>query len=418
MAKSNDFIVAVDIGTSSIKTLVANINESESKNKFRFESLKVIAFSSIPFSGVQKGMIVNIEETISAIKKSIFECENMAGIKLTKAVVNISANYSSCLNSSGVVGVKTKEISKGDIERVLTAAKAVAISADQHPLHLIPQEYKVDEHDQIKDPLGMMGVRLEAKVHMITASKSVIQNVISCCNKSKLLVKDLCLSPVAVSESVLSQDEKDLGVAVVDIGAGTSDIAVFYRGSIVYTSSIEFGGNSITQDLSIGLRTPVAEAEKIKLEYGSATLDKETSNNKVLASSVGGRPPHEVDLHLIHEIIECRAEEILNLIRKQVVNSGCGDIIAGGVVLTGGCTQLKNFNVLANKVFNIPVKVAYPTTLVGIDEQWFNPELSTVVGMIIWDAKRKFKNNSRNLSRFKNIVHSGHKIKSWIEELL
>ncbi|NCN41386.1 cell division protein FtsA, partial [bacterium] len=337
--KADEFVVGLDLGTTKICAVVGQMTDgSDSDSSDR--KFKILAVGNAQSSGIKKGVVVNIEETVDGIRRAIQEAELMAGVEISRALVGVGGSHIKGLNSTGVVGIKGKEIETGDIERVIDAARAVAIPPDRIPLHVLPQEYKVDDQDGIRDPLGMMGVRLESRVHIVTAAQSATQNIIRCCEKTGLHVESLVLQPLASARAILSKDEKELGVALVDIGGGTTDIAIFHGGSIVHTAVIPIGGAHISQDLAIGLRTPQTEAEKLKIASGCALKQMIAANETIEVPSVGGRPARIVNRKMLGEIIEPRLEEILQLVNREIIASGCAEILGGGVVFTGGSTQL------------------------------------------------------------------------------
>ncbi|NDD91463.1 cell division protein FtsA, partial [bacterium] len=320
------------------------------------------------------------------------------------------------INSTGIVAVKDKEIQQGDVQRVIDAAKAVAIPLDREVIHIIPQEYVIDEQDGIRDPIGMNGVRLEAKVHIVTGAVSSAQNIIKCANKAGLNVSEICLEPIASSEAVLSQDEKDLGVVLVDIGGGTSDIAIFKEGSIVYTGVLAIGGHHITNDISVGLRTPIAEAEKIKIDYGCALASLVSSDDTIEVPGVGGRKSRILSRRLLAEIIEPRVEEIFNLIHTEIQKSGFADVLSGGVVITGGSTLLEGMPELAEFIFEMPVKRGIPMGIGGLRDVVNSPKYATGVGLLKYGARQLQR--TRFPIREKNIYDKVRgSMRTWMKDL-
>ncbi len=386
--KADEFVVGLDLGTTKICAVVGQMTDgSDSDSSDR--KFKILAVGNAQSSGIKKGVVVNIEETVDGIRRAIQEAELMAGVEISRALVGVGGSHIKGLNSTGVVGIKGKEIETGDIERVIDAARAVAIPPDRIPLHVLPQEYKVDDQDGIRDPLGMMGVRLESRVHIVTAAQSATQNIIRCCEKTGLHVESLVLQPLASARAILSKDEKELGVALVDIGGGTTDIAIFHGGSIVHTAVIPIGGAHISQDLAIGLRTPQTEAEKLKIASGCALKQMIAANETIEVPSVGGRPARIVNRKMLGEIIEPRLEEILQLVNREIIASGCAEILGGGVVFTGGSTQLDGITELAEFVFDLPVKRAYPDKIEGFADMVRSPAFSTAVGLCQWGIDSK-----------------------------
>lgn len=417
--KHEDVLVGIDVGTSKVQVIVAQQEpEVEITNgNLNPVDFKILALSQVPSTGVKRGVIVNIDETVAAIAKAVKEAELMAGVNIHKAMVGVSGSHISGLNSSGVVGIKGKEITKGDIGRVIDAARAVAIPADRSSLHIIPQEFKVDDQDGIRDPMGMMGVRLEAKVHIVTAAQSALQNIIRCCSKTNLQVNKLVLAPLASAKAVLTKDERDLGVALVDIGAGTTDISIYHNGSIIHTCVIPLGGANISQDLAIGLRTPQDAAEKLKISEGCTLKTMIENSEAIEVPSIGGRPSRVIDKKIIGEIIEPRAEEILQLVNREIIASGCSELLGGGIVLTGGSTKLKGLLDLAEYIFDLPVKTAKPKIYPGLESDGNDPSMSTGIGLVMWEAEERNRLNRGSFTQFRQIYKAGEKFKEWVSEL-
>ena len=407
MAKKGENIVGLDIGTTKICAIVGEQTEN---------GIDIVGIGTSLSSGLRKGVVINIESTVESINKAIEEAERMAGIEISSVYCGIAGGHIKGFNSHGVVAVKDKEVQEGDLRRVIDAAKAVAIPLDREVIHIIPQEYIIDDQDGIKEPLGMSGVRLEAKVHIVTGAVSSAQNIIKCANRTGLNVSDIVLQQIASSEAVLNPDEKELGVALVDIGGGTTDIAIFSEGSIVYTAVLSLGGNHITNDLAVGLRTPTAEAEKLKIKYGCALSSLLAKDDTIDVQSVGGRKSRPLSRKLISEIIEPRVEEIFSLIQREIIKSGYEDLLASGVVLTGGSTLLTGMQELAEMIFDLPVRKGIPKGFGGLLDVVSSPIYATGVGLILYGAKNqrstKFKIREQNIY---------HKVKSrmveWITEI-
>lgn len=414
--KADEFVVGLDLGTTKICAVVAQLtDQSEAEGKDR--AFKILAVGKSESSGIKKGVVVNIEETVEGIRKAVQEAELMAGVEISKVLVGVGGSHVKGINSTGVVGIKGKEIEKGDIDRVIDAARAIAIPPDRLPIHILPQEYKVDDQDGIRDPLGMMGVRLESSVHIVTAAQSATQNIIRCCQKTGLSVESMVLQPLASARAVLSKDEKELGVALVDIGGGSTNIAIFHGGSIVHTAVLAIGGSHITQDLAIGLRTPQGEAEKLKIKAGCALKQMISANETVEVPSVGGRPARIVDRKMIGEIIEPRMEEILQLVNREIIASGCSEILGGGVVLTGGCTEMEGLTELAEFVFDLPIKRAYPENLEGFADMVSTPAYSAAVGLTQWGIDSKLGVQRRGTSRGQGLSKVGSQVKNFFADL-
>ncbi|OPY64990.1 MAG: Cell division protein FtsA [Syntrophorhabdaceae bacterium PtaU1.Bin034] len=374
MTDSGTFLVSLDVGSTKICVVVAKIVD---------DKVNIAGIGSYPSTGLRKGVVVNIDSTVTSIKKALEEAELMAGIKIGGCLAGIAGSHIKSFNSNGVVAVKDKEVRKDDIARALDAAKAVPIPADRDILHVIPQEYIVDDQDGIKDPVGMSGVRLEVKVHIVTGSIASAQNIVKCCYLGGLSVDDLILGQLASAEAVLTPEEMEIGVAVVDIGGGTSDIAVYANGSIRDTSILPLGGNHITNDIAIGLRTPIEEAEKIKKKFGCALSKMVGANETIEVPSVGGRKPRTLMRKTLADIIEPRVEEILSLIHEEIRKSGYEKLLASGIVLTGGCANLEGIVELAEGIFSLPVRKGNPIGIGGLVDVVNNPIYATGVGLIL-----------------------------------
>jgi cell division protein FtsA len=374
-----EFIVGLDIGTTKICAIVGQITET---------GIDIVGFGSRPSTGMRKGAVINIDSTVEGISRAVEEAELMAGCNITSAYVGVAGNHVRSFNSSGVVSVKNKEIDRADVARVIDAAKAIALPGDRQVIHVIPQDFIIDEQDGIKEPVGMSGTRLEGKIHIVTASSSSIQNLIKCTHKAGVATTELVLEPIASAEAVLSDDEKELGVALVDIGGGTSDICVFVGGALVHTGVINIGGNHITNDIAVGLRTPQNEAEKIKIRHGHCIKEMITPEETIEVPSVGGRQPRIVPRKLLAEIIEPRIEEIFQLIKAEIDKTGYTDLIGSGVVLTGGCSLLEGIPELAEMVFEVPVKRGYPFGIGGLRDIVNSPRHATGVGLLKHAAKQ------------------------------
>ncbi|MGZ6311431.1 MAG: cell division protein FtsA, partial [Bdellovibrionota bacterium] len=372
-----DFVVGLDIGTTKICCIVGEVVEPGPN-----PIIDIVGIGTAPSAGLRKGVVINIESTVESITKAVEEAELMAGVEISTVYTGIAGGHIKSFNSTGIVAVKDKEITEHDVQRVIDAAKAVAIPLDREVIHIIPQEYMINEQDGIRDPIGMSGVRLEAKVHIVTGAVSSAQNIIKCANKAGLNVAEICLEPIASAEAVLCQDEKELGVVLVDIGGGTSDIAIFKDGAIVYTGVLAIGGNHITNDIAVGLRTPQAEAEKIKIRHGHAMASMIKPDETIEVPGVGGRKPRIVSRRLLAEIIEPRVEEVFSLIQREVMKSGYQDLLSAGVVITGGATLLEGMPELAEFVFEMPVKRGLPQNIGGLRDVVNSPKFATGVGLI------------------------------------
>ena len=378
MAKKGNIIVGLDIGTSKICTIVGEITNT---------GIQIIGMGTHPSEGLRKGVVVNIESTVDCIRKSIEEAEFMSGCEISSVFTGISGGHIKGFNSHGIVAVQGREVDASDVKRAIEASKAVSIPLDREILHVLPQHYIVDEQDGVKNPVGMSGVRLEAKVHIVTTAIASMQNIIKSVNRVGLDVNEIVLVQLATSEAVLSPDEKELGVALVDIGGGTTDIAVFHEGSIKHTAILTVGGNYLTNDISIGLRTPVIEAEKMKIKYGCANTFMIPQNETIDVPSVGGREARRVSRQILGEIIQPRMEEILNMTQKEIVKSGYEDLLAAGVVLTGGASIMEGSLELAERIFNMPVRRGFPLGIGGLTDIVNSPLYATGVGLVNYGSK-------------------------------
>jgi len=378
MAKRENIVVGLDVGTTKTCAIVGEITSA---------GIDIIGIGTYPSSGLRKGVVVNIDSTVDSIKRAVEEAELMSGCEIRSVYIGIAGSHIKGLNSYGIVAVKGGEVDEYDVKRALEAAKAIAIPLDRKVIHILPQYYIVDDQDGVKNPIGMSGVRLEAKVHVVTGSVTSIQNIIKSVNRVGLDVNDIILEPLASSEAILSQDEKELGVALIDIGGGTTDIAVFADGSINHTAVLPLGGSYVTSDISVGLRTPVLEAEKIKIKYGCTYTPLIPQNEIIEVPSVGGRNPRNVSRQVLGEIIEPRIEEILGLAHREIVKSGYDDLLAAGVVLTGGTATLEGITELAEQIFNVPVRKGYPVGVGGITDIINNPMYTTGVGLVVYGTK-------------------------------
>ena len=367
-------IVALDIGTTKVCTLIA---QKSGKN------LDILGVGSHPSNGLKKGSVVNIEKTVESIRNSIEEAKLMAGIEeLESATVGIAGNHIFCFNSSGVVPVKNKEINQADVDRVIEAAKAVLIPSDREILHVIPQEFKVDNTVGIKNPIGMCGSRLEVNVHIVTGKTPLIQNLVKCVEQAGLNANSIILQPIASSKSVLSVEEKELGVVLIDIGGGTTDIAVWKEGSLLHSQIIPLGGNHFTNDLAVALKIPHNEAERIKLTHGTVLNDARSSETYLTVQGLSGTKPREVALSFVSEVLGSRAEELFQVVRELILEKNLQDEITGGFVLTGGGALIKNLPELAEYHLEKPVKLGYPSAFGGMTTAMQHPKFSTVLGLL------------------------------------
>ncbi|TMA12036.1 MAG: cell division protein FtsA [Deltaproteobacteria bacterium] len=406
MSKKNSIIVGLDIGTSKVCAVVGEMTD---------RGLEVIGVGSHPSQGLRKGVVINIESTVESIKKAVEEAELMAGCEVNSVFTGIAGGHIKGFNSHGIVAVKNKEVTQRDLERVIDAAKAVAIPMDREVLHILPQEYIIDDQDGIKEPLGMSGVRLEAKVHICTGAVTSAQNIVKCCNRTGLNVADIVLEPLASAEAVLTPEERELGVALVDMGGGTTDIALFHDGAVKHTAVLAIGGNHLTGDIAAGLRTPVAEAERIKQRYGCARTSMVTKDERVEVPNVAGRNSRTLSRQILCEIIEPRLDEIFQLILREIIKSGYEGSLASGVVMTGGSTLLPGTIEMAEQVFGMPVRLGVPTHVGGLIDVVSSPIYATGVGLVLYGMKRLDKNFFR--IRDDNLFHKVRtRIVDWFSE--
>ena len=397
MAGNKDrLVVGLDVGTTKICAIVGNITS---------EGMEIVGIGNCPSQGLRKGMVINIESTVAAIRQAIQEAELMAGCEIRSVFTGIAGGHIKSFNSQGVIAIKDREVTQEDLRRVIDAAKAVAIPMDREVLHILPQEFIVDDQDGITEPLGMRGVRLEARVHIVTGAVASAQNIIKCCNRAGVDVADIVLEQLASSESILTDEEKQLGVVLLDIGGGTTDIAILVDNSIRHTAVLSLGGNHLTNDIAVGLRTPLNEAERIKREYGCALGSMVNRDENIEVPSVGGRPARTLSRQVLTEILEPRVEEIFTLADQEIRRSGFGDLIVSGVVLTGGTCLLPGMAELGEQIFNLPVRVGSPRDLGGLTDVVNSPVFATGVGLVkyggknIERAKQGFSNTENVFSK-------------------
>ena len=407
MTRRNDnVVVGLDIGTTKTCAIVGEANNG---------SIEIIGIGSSPSEGLRKGVVVNIEKTVNSVRKAVEEAEMMIGHGIDSAYTGISGAHIHGFNSPGIIAIKEREVKSGDVKRVIDAAKAVAMPPDRKVLHVIPQEFIVDDQDGIQEPIGMTGVRLETRVHIVTGATTCEQNIVKCANRSGLDIRDIVLEQLASSEATLSSDEKELGVVLMDIGGGTTDIAIFTDGHLRYTSVLALGGNHITGDIAVGLRTPVTEAEKIKKKYGCAFSSMVNRNEAIQVPSVGGREPRHLPRRQLCEIIEPRMEEIFSLVGREFIKSGCDDRIAAGIVVTGGSALLEGLAELGERIFQLPVRIGYPTGVGGATDVVKNPMYSTGVGLMLYAHRDNPKKELRG-NKATRLNSMAHRMKNWFEE--
>jgi cell division protein FtsA len=378
MAKLEErkLLVGLDIGTSKV---VAIVGELSSEN-----TLEVIGIGSHPSRGLKRGVVVNIESTVQSIQRAIEEAELMSGCEINTVYAGIAGSHVRSLNSHGIVAIRDTEVSSGDVDRVIDAARAVAIPADQKVLHVLPQEFLIDSQEGIREPIGMSGVRLEAKVHLVTGAVSAAQNIVKCVQRCGLDVEDVVLEQLASSFSVLTEDEKELGICLVDMGGGTTDIAVFRGGAIQHTAVIPIAGDQVTNDIAISLRTPTQHAEEIKIKYACALSQLANLDETIEVPSVGDRPPRRLARQTLAEVVEARYEELFSLVRDELRRSGFEELIAAGLVMTGGSAKMEGAVELAEEIFHVPVRLGVPQYVEGLVDVVRNPIYATGVGLLIY----------------------------------
>ncbi len=381
MAQLTRTHVGLDIGTTKISCIVADLNGSG--------ELRIVGVGNAPSEGLRRGVVVDLEKTVASITRAVDEAERMAGVPVKGVIAGIAGDHIRSINSRGVIAVSRKdnEIGPADVSRVVEAAQAVAIPLDREIIHVIPQEFIVDDQEGIKDPVGMSGVRLEAEVHIITGAVTSAKNICRAIHRAGLKVHDLVLEPLASSHAVLGNDERDLGVALLDIGGGTTDVAVFFEGSIRHTAIIPFGGSNVTNDIAIGLRTPIDKAEAIKIQHGCALAALVPAEDTITVSGVGGRADREISRHVLASMIEPRMEEIFTLANREVKKNHFAELLGGGVVLTGGTSLMAGIVELAEQVFEMPVRLGIPTGVGGLSANVADPRFSTGVGLVLHGAR-------------------------------
>jgi cell division protein FtsA len=381
MTRKSDksLIVGLDIGTSKVVAMVGEYAPGE--------PVDVIGLGSHPSRGIKRGVVVDIESTVQSIQRAVEEAEQMSGCEIRSVYAGISGSHVKSLNSHGIVAIRDKEVTDFDVDRVLDAARAMPIPADQKILHVLPQEYVIDEQEGIRYPIGMSGVRLEARVHLVTAAASAAQNITKCIARCGLQVDDLILQPLAASYAVLTDDERELGVALIDIGAGTTDIVVFAQGAIRHTAVLPIAGDQVTNDIAVALRTPTQHAEEIKLKYACALAHLATAEESIQVPSVGDRAPRRLARQTLAEVVQPRYEELFSLAQAELRRSGYEDLIAAGVVLTGGASRMEGAVELAEEIFHMPVRLGTPQHVSGLSDIVGNPIHAAGVGLLIYGAQ-------------------------------
>ncbi len=409
MAKQGEknLIVGLDIGTSKVVAVVCEITAEN--------EIEIIGLGSHPSKGLKKGVVVNIESTVQSIQHAVEEAELMSGCHIHSVFAGIAGSHIRSMNSHGIVAICDSEVANFDVERVMDAARAVAIPADQKILHVLPQEFIIDNQEGIREPVGMSGVRLEAKVHVVTGAVSAAQNIIKCVRRCGLEVEDVILEQFASSYAVLSEDEKELGVCLVDIGGGTADIAIFTEGAIRHTAVIPIAGDQVTNDIAVALRTPTHHAEEIKIKYGCSLTQLASADETIEVPSIGDRPPRRLSRHTLAEVIEPRYEELLSLIQAELQRSGYEDLVAAGVVLTGGSSKIEGLIELAEEVFHMPVRIGMPQNVKGLVDVVRNPIHATGVGLLQYGFHHRYSGLQRELSADSGVKGLWDRMKSWFQ---
>ncbi len=395
--KPDNVLIGLDLGTTKVCAIVGQVKDGG--------QVDIIGIGISPSHGLKKGVVVNIDSTVESIKKAVQEAELMAGVEINSVFVGISGGHIRGINSRGVAAIKNREVGPADVARAIDGARAVNFPSDQQILHVLPQEFIIDDQDGIKDPLGMSGIRLDVKVHIITGAVTAIQNIVKSCSRAGLHVSDFVLQPLASSRAVLTDEEQNLGVVVVDIGGGTTDLAFFLEGSMWHTEVLPIGGNHLTNDIAIGLRTPASEAEKIKIKYGCALSSLVKHEETLDVPSVGGRPPRLLSRQILCEIIEPRVEELFGMVQQRLKKTGFEDMFASGVVLTGGTALMEGVQDAAERYLGLPIRKGSPRNIGGLMDVVNSPIYATGVGLVIYGAEnrqelpRKFRSKG-SASRF------------------
>ncbi len=410
MVSKSELIVGLDIGTTKICAVVGELSDNG--------TIDIVGIGTCPSTGLRKGVVVNIEQTVQSVRKALDEAELMAGCEIQAVYVGIAGSHINSINSHGVIAVKGGEVTPRDIERALDAARAVAIPADREVIHILPQEYIIDDQRGIADPLGMAGVRLEVKVHIVTGAVSSAQNIVRSCHRSNLEVADIALESLASAQAVLTEEEREIGVALVDLGGGTTDIAIFANDAIKHTAVLALGGQNLTNDIAFGLRTPMAAAEKIKVKYGCALSDLVRHSEVIEVPSVGGRQARRLSRQVLSEICEPRMEEILYLVDQTLIRSGYKDMIGAGVVLTGGTALIEGCQELGEQIFGLPTRIGYPRHVGGLKEVVNSPKFATAVGLLRYGAEKENQGQkvftNHETSMFESVLA---RMQKWLKDI-
>ncbi len=408
MQGQENIIVGLDVGTTKICAVVGEVSGKD---------INIIGIGTHPSIGLRKGVVVNIESTVESIQKAVEEAELMAGCEISSVYAGIAGGHITGFNSRGIVAIKGPEVTKHDVDRVIDAARAVAIPMDREVIHVLPQEFIVDEQDGIQNPVGMSGVRLEAKIHIVTGAVTSAHNIVKCANRSGLDVCDIVLEPLASGEAVLTDEEKEQGTALLDLGGGTTDLAIFSKKNIKHTFVLSLGGNNLTNDIAIGLRAPLAEAEKIKKKYGTCIARNISPDETIEVPGMGGRKPRKLPRQILGEILEPRMEEIFTLIKREMYRARMDNIVTSGMVLTGGTSLLDGGTEVAESIFNIPTRLGKPMGISGLTDVVNNPMYATSVGLVLYGARiqpeKKFRIRDTNI--FNRVMT---RMKRWFKEVI
>ena len=401
-----NLLTGLDVGTSKVCALVGEaLPDGE---------LAVLGHGVAPCTGLRKGVVVNIEATVDSIRSAVAEAEKSSGARVGSAVVGVAGPHIRGLNSHGIVAVRGGEVGARDVDRVIDAARAVAIPLDRQVLHILPQQFAVDEQEGVREPIGMAGVRLEARIHIVTAAQSYGQNLTKCCERAGVTPSEMVFQPLASADAALFPEERELGVALVDIGGGTTDIIVFHGGSVMHTAVLPIGGNHLTSDVAAGLRTPISEAERLKTVYGIATNLVVRRDEMVQVPGVGGREPRVIARRLLGEIVEPRMEEIFTMVQRELVRSGVADHLASGVVLVGGTSLLEGTQELAERIFKMPIRRGLPINLKGMPEELMKPMYTTVAGLLLYQSAARGVGSG--LGRFGRWGRLRSRLSDWVRD--
>lgn len=405
-------IVGLDIGTTKICAIIGEINDQD--------QVEVVGIGTSKSTGMRKGVVVNIEQTAQSIRQAVEDAELMSDRQIDSVYAGIAGSHIMGSNSEGIIAIKGGVVTQKDVDRVIDAARVLAIPADREVIHTLPQEYIIDNQRGIIDPLGMSGIRLEVKVHVVTGAVSSAQNIVRCCKRSDLQVADLALESLASAKAVLSREEREIGVALVDLGGGTTDIAIFANDAIKHTAVLALGGQNVSNDIAFGLRTPIASAERIKIKYGCALASMVRNDEVIEVPSVGGREPRRVSRDMLAIICEPRIAEILSLVDQILVKSGYKNMLGAGIVLTGGTSLIEGCAILGEQIFGLPTRIGYPQGIGGLKDVVSSPQFSTAVGLLKYGAEieksgqKKFSSNSNESGIFEAILA---RMKKWFREI-